>query len=308
MTLVTCGSVVASAQSSDQNYPTPILSNEIAGTIRARDIGDARLTTYYFMFGGYQGDIFINVVTKNFTGDIDIFNADGLRPLTKMVIYAAADPIETGRLVYLRKSEKLLLRIQGRTPNDDAANFRIRFGGSFVASTEREADAAPTVESGADESGLRVNSVGTRLPPIPKPSPEKKIVRESVIAAVPTPEPEPEKITEPEKKPEPVVEPKAVIPDPPPVTTAPTRRTTRGRRTANPPVRATRTPPPPVEKKPDPLASIRLIIQLKTGETIERPMSAIRSFSVINAVLVVVAKDGKTNRYSILDVAKLTVE
>ena len=305
MTLAACStSLVSNAQSSDQNYPTPILSNEIAGTIRARDIGDARLTTYYFTFGGSQGDIFINVVTKNFTGDIDIFNAEGLRPLTKMVIYAAADPIETGRLVYLRKSEKLLLRIQGRTPNDDAANFRIKFGGSFIASREREADAAPAVESGAEESGLRVNSVGTRLPPIPKPLPEKKVIKETIIAAAPTPEPEPEKITEPEK---PVEEPKPVIVGPPPV--APARRTTRGRtRTANPPVRATRTPPPPVEKKPDPLASIRLIIQLKTGESIERAMSEIRSFSVINAVLVVVAKDGKTNRYSILDVAKLTVE
>src|SRR5437870_11422890 len=76
------------AQSSDQNYPTPITSTEIAATIKARDMGDARLTTHFYAFSGDQGDIFVSVVTKNFSGDIDIFLVDGLRPLTKMVIYA----------------------------------------------------------------------------------------------------------------------------------------------------------------------------------------------------------------------------
>src|SRR5438552_821087 len=81
-------SLEAPAQSSDQNFPTPVTSNELSGVIKARDIGDPRLTTYYYAFDGRQGDIFINVVTKNLSGDIDIFTAEGLRPLTKMVIYA----------------------------------------------------------------------------------------------------------------------------------------------------------------------------------------------------------------------------
>src|ERR1039457_6516096 len=85
------------AQSSDQNYPTAVTTNEIHGVIKARDIGDPRLTTYFYEFDGVQGDIFINVVSKNLTGDIDIFAVEGLRPLAKMVIYAATDPSETGR-------------------------------------------------------------------------------------------------------------------------------------------------------------------------------------------------------------------
>src|SRR5215207_4877356 len=56
---------VIRAQSINQNFPTPVTSNEISGTIKARDLGDARLTTYFYAFNGNQGDIFINVVTKN---------------------------------------------------------------------------------------------------------------------------------------------------------------------------------------------------------------------------------------------------
>ena len=60
-------------------------------------------------FDGEQGDIFLNLVSKNFNGDIDVFMLDGLRPLTKMVIYSDLSENETGRVIYLRKPEKLLL-------------------------------------------------------------------------------------------------------------------------------------------------------------------------------------------------------
>jgi hypothetical protein len=65
---------------------------------------------------------------------------------------------------------------------------------------------------------------------------------------------------------------------------------------------------PPAEKKPDPLASIRLVVLLKNGETIEKPMSEVQKFSVDKGILTVIAKDGSTARYSILDVAKVTIE
>src|SRR5205085_1291034 len=112
---------------------TPITSSELIGVIKARDIGDARLTTYFYAFDGAQGDIFINVVAKNLSGDIDIFTVDSMLPLTKMVFYPDIDTTETGRLIYLRKPERLLLRVQGRPPGDDPATFKIRFGGSFIA-------------------------------------------------------------------------------------------------------------------------------------------------------------------------------
>src|SRR4249919_3537915 len=44
------------AQSTLQEHPTPIVRNELVGTIRARDLGDARLTTYYYWFEGPQAD------------------------------------------------------------------------------------------------------------------------------------------------------------------------------------------------------------------------------------------------------------
>ena len=84
------------AQSPDQNFPTPLTSNEISGTIKARDIGDSRLTTYFYQFGGEQGDVFVNVVTKNLDGDIDVFTADGLRPLTKIVVFSDAGQVKQG--------------------------------------------------------------------------------------------------------------------------------------------------------------------------------------------------------------------
>src|SRR5690242_16919757 len=89
------------AQSTNQNFPTPVTSNEIGGTIRARDIGDARLTTYFYFFNGSQGDIFINVVTKNLDGDIDVFTTDNLKPLTKITVYSDNPDSETGRVIYL---------------------------------------------------------------------------------------------------------------------------------------------------------------------------------------------------------------
>jgi hypothetical protein len=119
------------AQSTNQSFPTPVTTNEINGKILARDVGDARLTNYFYVFSGNQGDVFINVVTKNFDGDIDVFTLNGLRPLTKITVYSDSTDNETGRIVYLRQPEKLLLRIEGRSPNDDPATFRIKFAGSF---------------------------------------------------------------------------------------------------------------------------------------------------------------------------------
>lgn len=161
--IVSVGSVLG--QSTDQTYPTPVKTNQIGGVIRARDIGDPRLTSYYYTFDGDQGDLFINVQTTNFTGDIDVFTVDGLRPLTKMVLFADLSVSETGRVIYLRKPERLLLRIQGRTPGDEAATFRIKFAGGFLASKiDDESVPEPPTVSGGNTAGVPVNSVGTILP------------------------------------------------------------------------------------------------------------------------------------------------
>ncbi len=165
------------AQSTEQNFPTAITSNEISGQIAARDIGDPRLTNYFYIFSGNQGDVFINVQTSNFNGDIDVFTADNLKPLTKITIYADDTNNETGRVVYLRQAAKLILRIEGRTPNDDAATFRIKFAGSFeplqASAAENAESKKPEVKS-ENQTGVRVNSVGTIIEVKPKPLPPPK--------------------------------------------------------------------------------------------------------------------------------------
>ncbi len=324
--MVQAVSLSIAGQSTDPNFPTPLAVSEINGTIPARDIGDSRITSFYYTFDGGQGDIFINAVTNNFSGDIDIFAADGLRPLTKMVIYADAGVGETGRLVYLRKPERLMLRVQGRTPNDDPAVFRIKLGGSFIALLGQQIDDAPVVARTGEppESGIRVNSVGTIIEVVPKPQPSAPpppaTTPDDADQTVSTAEP---KATEP-VTPAPATPAKRRTP-PPDVATvfgkkpAPSKRAkpdpVPSKRAKTPP--RTKTPPPaktakaPVEppvKKPDPLASIRLVVELKDGDVIERPMSEVVRFSVDKGVLTVVVKGGKTSRYSILDVAKVTIQ
>lgn len=153
----------ADAQSTDQNNPTPITADEIKGEIRARDIGDSRLTTHYYLFRGDQGDVFINVVTSNINGAIDVFTKIGLRPRTKITLFADSRENETGRVLYMRESGLLILRIQGRSPNDDPGNYQLKFAGAFSpVSGLEEKDLGPRVQN--VEGSVRVNSVGTILP------------------------------------------------------------------------------------------------------------------------------------------------
>ncbi|MBA3631484.1 MAG: hypothetical protein H0W58_01530 [Acidobacteria bacterium] len=174
---VLCGSFFSvKAQSTNQNFPTPITTNEINGKIPARDVGDSRLTRYFYVFGGNQGDVFLNIQTSNFNGDIDVFTADNLKPITKITIYADVSETETGRVIYLRKPEKLILRVEGRSPNDDAAAFRIKFAGSFIslqANAENDAPDSPVVKT-ENQGDVRVNSVGTIIEVKPKPIPQPK--------------------------------------------------------------------------------------------------------------------------------------
>lgn len=340
----------ARSQSTNQSFPTPVSSGEISGSIKPRDVGDARLTSYYYQFDGDQGDLFINVVTRNFTGDIDVFTQSGLKPLTKIVVYADFAESETGRVLYLRKPEKMMLRIQGRPPGDDPATFRIKFAGSFVASSQAEPAGEPTLPTltAKTESGIRVNSVGTIVEIIPKATPtplgaETSAADEERSELAETEKEKAERVadTKNEEKPsEPVAETTkkmgVVVTDNVPAThatTTPPAATarTRGRRNpprrtppAEPPVATTpgdtpakkppvtggrrRTPPKAAATEPDPMASVNLVILFKDGAKIERPMSEVLRFTVDKGVLTVISKDGTTGRYSILDVARLTVQ
>lgn len=167
--------ISAEGQSNNVEFPTPVTSDTISGKIKARDIGDPRSTVYYYIFEAAQGDVFIKIETSNLDGDIDIFYADNLRPLTKITLYADTSPTQTGREIYLRKPEKLILKVEGRTPIDDPALFSIKFEGSFktMASSKTQVEGKlPEVKSETDsDSEVKVNSVGTIIEVKPKPTP-----------------------------------------------------------------------------------------------------------------------------------------
>src|SRR3989337_774128 len=102
-------------QSIDLTSPTPVVSNEIAGSIAPLDIGDARSSRFFYVFNGVQGDLELTVESNNLDGDVDIFLANNMRPLTKVTLYAGAGSSRSTKTVYLRRDEPLILRVQART-------------------------------------------------------------------------------------------------------------------------------------------------------------------------------------------------
>lgn len=340
------------AQSTSQNYPTPILTNEVDGKIPARDIGDARLTTYYYLFKGGQGDIFINVVTDNFDGDIDIFTAGGLKPLTKIKVYSDASDKETGRIVYLRQPEKLILRIEGRTPNDDAAVFRIKFAGSFAPVTETAEAEEPKLPEIKTETqpDVQVNSVGTIVSVKPKPAPSPKEItdkkQEETVAEDRRQENRNEELVEDDaekkqdksdekklaekkavqnkskekkkseietkadaqEKPAPVVEITDALAEKKKLESEKTKDETKTEVSENKTEAKPKKNPIKKSIEPNPLASIYLVVSFKDGSKIERPMTEVLRVSVDKGILTIISKDGSVGRYSILDVAEMTIK
>lgn len=157
------------AQSPDASYPTPLMSNEIAGRIAPRDIGDARSTSHFYTFTGIEGDLVITVESTDLNGGVDLFTANSLRPLTKITLYAGASETKVTKSIYLRAQEPLVLRVEGRSAGDADAVYRIRFEGAFAPSPNAAAQAneplAPTLaeSSARDPNVKRVNSVGARI-------------------------------------------------------------------------------------------------------------------------------------------------
>lgn len=326
------------AQSTNQSYPTAITSNELSGRIAARDIGDPRLTSYFFVFNGAQGDIFINIKTTNLDGDIDIFTAENLRPLTKIKVFSDASDNETGRVLYLRKPEKLILRIEGRSPNDEAATYSLKFAGSFVpaqAVAETDSTEQPQVKS-ENQGDVRVNSVGTIIEVKPKSTPkpnetiakrepEKTKIETKEKTVVKEPENNEANTTETENDKETAAKEKETIAK---KETTPKKRVPRrvpgtkpkqtddavaAKKEASETPTVFKTKPKksaeaakPVE--PNPLENVQLRILFKDGTKIERPMSEVLRVGVDKGILTLITKDGAIARYSILDVARMTIE
>src|ERR1044071_82676 len=157
----------ARAQSTDIEYPTPVRSGEISGTIAPRDLGDSRLTRYFYSFTGTPGDLIITAESRNLEGAVDVFTAGTLRPLPKINLKAGSSRPAGTNTISLRTREALILRVEARTPNDDEGSFRVSFSGTFEPLSRDLPDPGPVFPTLSDSSsapkGRRVTATGARI-------------------------------------------------------------------------------------------------------------------------------------------------
>jgi len=320
------------AQSNDQTLPTPVLSNEISGTIPALDIGDSRSTRHFYAFEATPGDLAVTVNSRNLNGDVDIFTAVTFRPLLKITIYAGTIPPEVTKGVYFRTHEILILRVEARSPDDDPGSYKITFGGSFQTFTGGIPVAQNTESSESATVGRnprRLSSVGAKIPQRPEEKTEETKAEETKPSETAPPGTE----TKPEPKPKPARTtsrgtarnrtPRAPRPKPPVTETPKTESTkTETPKTEKPktakPRAAKNVEPKPVEgeeksgetqpvtpaQEPGP----HLIIEQKDGTRIDRPMSTVRRVVVEGDTIVVVLKTGKIERVPMSAVARMSIE
>lgn len=322
------------AQSSDQSLPTPVLTNEINGKIKALDLGDPRLTRHFYAFEGSPGDLLITIDSRNLNGDIDVFTAVSFRPLMKTTVYASSQSGEVTKGIYLRAHQILILRVEARTPSDEPGTYHIRFGGTF----ERFSGGIPVAEASSAESeetpekkgANRLSSVGATIPRPPT---------KNVETAEAKPSPSPEKAAE--KTPEETETVKKTTSNtsrrttsrPPPrrgTRPAPSRPATSAKKSAPPKTESEAGKTeilPPVEEKPgvsekpaetgppaekpktqEASRGARLIVEQKDGTRIDRPMSTVRRVVIEGSTIVIILKTGKIERIPMSDVLRMAIE
>jgi len=309
-------------QSTEQELPTPIRSADISATIAVRDMGDPRLTRHFFIFTGTPGDLSISVDSKNLNGDIDVFTAAGFRPLVKISLFAGDTVSRTSKSIYLRERQDLILRVEGRSPNDEPGTYRIQFGGSFepfsgeIAGAENATSPDETpADSSSGKKGRRVSAVGARINE-PAPVVEEKAAGEQPAPEVATPSTEPEapkpaktsrNRTPNRRNPRPTrPKPSAQAKTKPAETTAP-EGGEKPAETTKPdePVQPTQLPSPgDTQSETGP----RLIIETKDGTRIERPMNTVRRVVVDNGQIIVILRTGKVERTPLTSITKMSIE
>ena len=326
------------AQSTEQSLPTPVLSNEINGKIKALDLGDPRLTRHYYAFEANPGDLLITVDSKNLNGDIDIFTAVTFRPLMKATVYASSQAPEITKGIYLRTHQILILRVEARTPSDEPGTYHIRFGGTFEQFSGgipvAEASTAESEEAPEKGGANRLTSVGATIPrpptetvaesaePKPSPSPEKgaeKPAEETAKKSTSTTSrrntrPSTRRTTRPAparstaaKKPEPAKPTGTEAEISKPVEEKPAEEKPVEEKPVEKPVE---TNPPAKKTKPQEvvLSGARLIVEQKNGDKIDRPMSTVRRVIVEGNMIVIVMKNGRIDRIPMSDVTRMAIE
>ncbi|HJU55815.1 MAG TPA: hypothetical protein VJ715_14620, partial [Pyrinomonadaceae bacterium] len=288
----------ALAQSTDIGFPTPVRSELVTGTIAPRDLGDPRLTRYFYAFTGTPGDLIVTVEGRNLEGDIDVFTAGALRPLAKISLYAGSSSSGGAQTIYLRTRQSLILRVEARTPNDSEGSFRVRFGGAFEPLGPEVPDPEPVTPIVSSEGkGRRVTATGARIeepapPPTATTRPEES-APEPAATPQPTPTETPATTTAEAERPAPARPSTRRTRRPLRVPRRSTRNSTRNR-----PAPTTEATQPPTVEPPtvEPAAGPRLIIETRDGMRIERYMTTVRRVTVERGQIIVVTTDGKVER------------
>ena len=304
----------ASAQSTDLGYPTPVRAGEISGSIAPRDLGDARLTRYYYLFTGTPGDLIVTAESENLEGDVDVFTAGVLRPLSKISLYAGISKSGGTKTIYLRTRQALILRVEARTPNDNAGSFRIRFDGAFEPVGSEVPDPEPVTPTLSSENsaakGRRVTATGARIEEPEEPEPAATIQPDAGTAPA-TPSTEPPVETPAATTTTTTTAETATTETPRTGTTRSNRRSRTPRNTRTRPQPTTRRTPAPEEPPVpavEPASGPRLIIETKDGMRIERYMTTVRRVTVERGLIVIISTDGKIERQAMTNVLRMAIE
>jgi hypothetical protein len=326
----------AAAQSTDQSLPTPVLSNEVNGRIAALDLGDPRLTRHFYAFEGVPGDLLVTLSSHNLNGDIDVFTAISFRPIMKITMYAGGNTLspEVTKGFYLRARQVLILRVEARTPNDDAGTYQIHFGGAYepfsggIPVADESTEQSTEVVRTSGGSKTRLSSVGARTD---EPAgdatakPAEKSAEETANSA-----PSSAKVTKPKSKTPPARtargRPARTVRSKPASTGSEAKPEPAKTETAKTETADEKKEPAPGEEKPAvidkpltpdkpaaqeavvPKPGARLIIEETDGTKIDRPMSTVRRVVVEGGTIVIVLKTGRIERIPMSVVAKMSIE
>ena len=280
----------------------------------------------------------ISVQYSNLNGDIDLFTSDGMRPLAKIGLVASDNLIKVERTVFLRLHEKLILRVEAKSANDDPGRYQIHFAGTFEPIADAgEAPTPPTVEAKPNSTNRRrVTTAGeviiepepepvAKVEPPPKParscSSAKPKTRPTRGTATPTAArrqsrpraaarprarqeklgPETKTTTTASATPPAENDPSSAAAGTPPARPNPKKPATRSTARTTPAVPA----PAPA---PDPMANARLVVETRDGGLHEHYLRDVRRFSVEKGILLVIMKDGKTERQPMSNVLRVVIE
>ena len=246
----------------------------------------------------------------------------------KIPMYAQERSSITTKSIYMRSEEILVLRVEARSPNDDVGRYHIRFGGAFapfsggiaVAESDETTESEKLPTRSTRGGTRRVSSVGARVeepviesPPPPAatvPAPAQPVKSESETASSPpkarstarsrTRQPARPRTTSAKEK------------------TASDRGAAASKAEPRPEPEKKMTPTPassepetrisPTEKRETAQPGAHLVIEQKNGTRIDRPMTTVRRILIDNGQIVVFLKNGRIERVSMIDVARMAIE